>query len=207
MARLTQRFGLSRYEADEYYKKALEAYRKNQLEEALLNLGEAIKLLPRNPEYHAARGFFYLEDGVKDKALADFEEALRQHPYEMLAHYGRGIIAYNDRNWDEALAHFKDASYAAPNRPEVIYYMALTYHRQGENEKALPLMEQAVALFEAANDRRRTDANRWLRELQRLLERQAEQQREREPASRPLIRTQQRTLLPDVAEDEDDEED
>lgn len=206
MARLTQRFGLTRFEADEYYKKALEAYRKHQLEEALLNLGEAIRLLPRNAEYYAARGFFYLEDGVREKALADFEEALRLHPYEMLAHYGRGIIAYNDRNWDEALAHFKDASYVAPRRPEVVYYLALVYHRKGENEKALSLMEQAAALFEEANDRRRADANRWLRELQRLLDRQAEQLREREGTGPPLLRTQQRALLPDADEDEEDEE-
>src|SRR3990172_8937057 len=136
MARITARFGLTRYQADEYYAEALNVYKKGNLEEAILNLGYAIELLPGNSEYYAARGFMYLEDGVQDKALADFEAALKRHPYEMLAHYGRGIIAYKDKNWDEALAHFNDAYVADPNRAETLYYLALVYHRKGDQAAA-----------------------------------------------------------------------
>jgi tetratricopeptide (TPR) repeat protein len=203
MARLTQRFGLTRYEADEYYKKALEAYRKNQLEEALVNMNEAIALLPNNPEYYAARGFFYLEDGVKEKARTDFEQAIILYPYEMLAHYGRGIIAYGDKNWDEALAYFKDAHIANPNRPETLYYLALTYHRKGEHMQALPLMEQARANFEGADDKRKADAARWVRELERLAG-QKVQAETLEPAFKPLIRRGQMQLP--LGEEEEKEE-
>lgn len=188
MSRLTARFGLTRYEADEYYKKALEAYRKNLLEEALLNMNEAINLLPGNSEYYAARGFFYLEDGVTDKATQDFEQALRLYPYEMLAHYGRGIIAYKARNWKEALAHFKDAYIANPDRAEVVYYYALAQHRSEENEKALTLMEQAQTLFDAAGDKRKADAARWIRELQRLLNQQPQPVEPLEAAFKPMTR-------------------
>jgi tetratricopeptide (TPR) repeat protein len=205
MARLTQRLGLTRYEADEYYKKALDAYHKNQLEEALVNVTEAISLLPRNSEYYAARGFFYLEDGVRDKAYDDFEAALRLHPYEMLAHYGRGIMAYNDRNWDEALAHFKDALIANPKRPETLYYLALTHHRRDNQEQALQYMEQALAAFEEVNDRRRADARRWVRELSRILERQQEEKLA--AVRRPLAPARQQQLPLSVADDDEDEDD
>jgi len=170
MARITQRLGFTRYEADEYYKQALDAYNKRRFDDAILNMDKAIERLPTKSEYYAARGFFYLEDGVKDKALADFEQALKIYRYEMLAHYGRGVIAYNDRNWDEALAHFSDAYRADPKRPETLYYLGILYHRKGNNEAAAQLMGQAQAAFEAANDRRKTDAARWVKEFQKQLE-------------------------------------
>ncbi len=170
MARLTARFGLTRYEADEHYKMALDAYKKRNLEEALLNLERAIELLPGNSEYYAARGFMYLEDGVKDKALADFEEAVKRHPYEVLAHYGRGVIAYQNKNWDEALAHFNDAYVGDPKRPETLYYLGLVHHRKDDNATALGWMQQAQEGFKSSNDKRRADAGRWVRELQKLVD-------------------------------------
>ena len=169
MARLAQRLGLTRYEADEFYKQALEAYEKKDLEAALLAMSEAIALLPTNSEYYAARGFFYLEDGVKPKAREDFDQALEIYPYESLAHYGRGMLTYQEKNWEEAVAHFTEAYRANPERPETLYYLALAHHHNGENEKAQPLMEQARAKFEADNDRRRTDAAKWTRELDKLI--------------------------------------
>lgn len=170
MARLVQRLGLTRYEADEYYKQALQAYDKRQLGEAILKMDEAIKLLPNHAEYYAARGFFYLEDGVRDKAQADFETALKLYPYEMLAHYGRGMIAYQSKNWDEALAHFTDAYRSNPERPETLYYLALCYHRKGANVLALTTMQQAQTRFEKTNDKRKGDAGRWVRTFQKLVE-------------------------------------
>jgi tetratricopeptide (TPR) repeat protein len=173
MARLTQRLGFSRYEADEEYKLALDAYAKRKFDDAILHMDKAIERLPTKSEYFAARGFFYLEDGVKQKAQADFEKALKIYRYEMLAHYGRGVIAYDDKNWDEALAHFTDAYRADSKRPETLYYLALVYHRKGNNDGARQLMEQALAGFEAANDRRKADATRWLKEFQKQLDSKA----------------------------------
>lgn len=178
MPRLIERLGLTRYEADEYYKLALQAYEKHQLEEAILKMEEAIKILSTEPEYYAARGLFYLEDGIKDKALADFEQALKLNPYEMLAHYGCGMIAYKDGNYDEAEAHFRDAFIADQKRPETLYYLALVYHRKRDNQRALAVMQQAVALL-GEKDKRRADANRWVREFQRLIEQQERYEKER----------------------------
>ncbi len=170
MARFTNRFGVSRFEADEYYRLALEAYRKKSntsLDAAVNYVSDAIDVYPR-PEYYAARGLFYLDDGLTDKAQADFEQALKLFPMEMLAHYGRGVIAYDDKNWDEAIAHFADAYRADPKRPETVYYLALAYHRKGENQIARQVMEVAYNLFPEA-DKRRNDANRWMRELDKIL--------------------------------------
>jgi tetratricopeptide (TPR) repeat protein len=191
MARFTQRLGLTRFDADENYKAALEAYRKRQLDEAIIKMGDAIELLPTRAEYYAARGFFYLEDGENKKAQEDFQKALKIYPLEMLANYGRGVIAFNDKNWDEALAHFKDAFKSDPKRAETLYYLALTYHRKIDNPQALAYMEQAAAAFEKTGDKRKGDAQKWLREFQRLLDQQAKQ------GQTPQIAREQLPLLGD----------
>ena len=170
MAKITQRLGLPRYEADEYYKRALAAFDKGDYDQAVDNLNKAIDVLPTRSEYYAARGYIFLNDGLQDKAEADFAAALKLHEFEMLAHYGRGVLAYKDRNWEDAETAFSRALAVDPERAETLYYLALVFHRQRKNQQALPLMQKALELFEAAGDKRRTDARQWAREFENQIE-------------------------------------
>ena len=174
MARIDQHLGFTRYEADAYYKQALEAFRKGDFDAAIDNMKNAIAALPKKPEYYAARGLMYLEDGVTESALDDFDHALRLFPHEMLAHYGKGIVAFKDRNWDEALQHFTAAYYADQQRPETLYYLALTYYHKRDFASAANLMKLANDRFEATNDRRKADSQKWLRELAKMADKTAE---------------------------------
>ncbi len=173
MPRIDQRLGFTRYEADEYYKQALDAYRKGDFDNAVDAMNNAIAALPRKAEYYAARGLMYLDDAVTQKALDDFDKALKLFPHELLAHYGRGVLAYRDQNWDEALEHFTAAYYADTERPETLYYLALTYYRKRDFASAANLMKLAHDRFEALNDRRKADAAKWLRELGKLADKTA----------------------------------
>ncbi|RMF77677.1 MAG: tetratricopeptide repeat protein [Chloroflexi bacterium] len=186
MARLTQRLGFTRYQADEYYKMALDFYRRGRFDDAVDHITYAIEELPRS-EYFATRGLIYMEDGLPEKAQPDFEEALRLYPVEMLAHYGLGMLAYRAKKWDEAITHFTQAYHADPQRPETLYYLALAYHRNGNNPVALQLMEVAHGIFENADDRRRIDANKWIRELKKLLDDAPAPQPELPPQQQPLL--------------------
>jgi len=170
MARLVQRLGLTRYDADEHYKLALQAYKKSDLEEAYAQIRQAIELLPSLAEYHAAQGFFYLEDGLKDEAREAFDQALTLNPFEMLANYGKGIIAYQDKNWEEASAYFLDALAAQPTRPETQYYLAMVNHRQGGNSQAVKWMTEAKKGFAKADDKRERNCDRWIREFEKLVD-------------------------------------
>ena len=174
MPRIDQHLGFTRYEADAYYKQALEAYKKGDFDSAIDNMSNAITALPRKAEYYAARGFMYLEDGVTQKALEDFDQALKIFPHEMLAHYGRGIVAFKDEEWDEALKHFTAAYYADQQRAETLYYLALTYFHKREYASAANLMKLAADRMEATNDKRKGDAQKWLRELAKLSGKTAE---------------------------------
>ena len=169
MTKLTQRLGLPRYEADEHYKLALTAFDQGDYDQAIDHISKALALLPNQPEYLAARGYIYLQDGVRAKADEDFGRALQVHEFEMLALYGRGVIAYKDKNWEDAETAFSRALAVDPERPETLYYLALVMHRQRKNDVALKLMQRALERFEAKNDKHRNEARQWLREFEKQL--------------------------------------
>lgn len=170
MAKLTQRLGLPRYEADEYYKQALALIPKGQYDQAIDRMDKAIEILPTHAEYFATRGFIYLQDGVEEKAREDFDRALKLYRFEMLAHYGLGVLAYRSRKYEEAVHHFNSAVAAQPERGESLYYLALAYHRMRNNPAARQWMQKAVAAFDKAGDKRKADAARWVKEFEKLLE-------------------------------------
>lgn len=194
MPRFDQRLGFTRAEADEYYRRALEAYRKGQFDVAIDALNDAIDLLPGRSEYYAARGLIYLADSVDDKAAADFDTALKHFAYEMLGHYGKGILAYKARQWEDAARHFTQAHYIDPQRPETLYYLALTYFHAGDRVRSANYMAQAHQGFEAANDRRKADSARWIKELEKSLARKPE-------VSTPALPQQQPLSLPDTPQE------
>jgi tetratricopeptide (TPR) repeat protein len=169
MPSFNQRLGAGRYTADEYYRRALEAYRKNDFDGAVEAMNDALEALPNKSEYYAARGLMHLDDGELEKARADFEESLRRFKYEMLANYGLGVLEFKASHWDTALQHFLSAHYADQKRPETLYYIALSYQRKGDLVNATNYMVRANEGFEAANDRRKADSGRWLREFSKNL--------------------------------------
>ncbi len=178
MPRLDQRLGLTRYEADEAYKRALDSYKGGDFDTAIDSITAAIDALPNHAEYYAARGFFNLEDGEDEKARDDFNAAIKRYKYEMLAHYGLGMLAYKQAakstdaaDWDEALKHFSTAARIDSQRAETLYYLALVYYHRRDYPNAVQYMLSAQTAFEAAGDRRKSSADKWVREFTRMVER------------------------------------
>ncbi|MCK6577588.1 MAG: tetratricopeptide repeat protein [Anaerolineae bacterium] len=170
---LNQRLGFTRFEADEYYKRALEYYRKREFDNAVDSMTKAIAAFPNQPEYYAARGLMHFDDANFDEARADFEHALKLFKVELLAHYGLGMLAFREEQWDAALEHFRIAYNVNPQRPETLYYLSLTYYHRRDFASAANLMKLAHDQFEANDDKRRGEAARWLRELSKIAEKTA----------------------------------
>ena len=169
MTAFARRFGPARYQADERYRAALSAFRRRDLVSAKAEVAAAIDLLPTHAEYHAALGFFCLEDKDMTPAKDAFQRALELRPYEMLANYGQGMLAYRDKAWKAAAASFHKALAAQPDRAETQYYLAMVNHRLGQNAEALTWMQSARALFVKAEDQRADHCQAWLREFERLV--------------------------------------
>ena len=129
----------------------------------------SIELLPKHAEYHAALGYFLLDDKDLVAAKDAFECALALHPYEMLANYGQGVIAYRDKDWKSAAGYLTNALAAQPERAETRYYLAMINHRLGRNSEASQWMKSAAEIFVTADDRRERYCHAWIREFERLL--------------------------------------
>ncbi len=165
MPDFNQRFGLNRYAADESYHRALAAIARRDYDRAIAALNDAIAELPRNAEYIAARGLIHLEEAEYEEAEADFEAALRLNKFEMLANYGLGLIALKRQEYPSAVKYFQAAYYIDQNRPETLYALGVVSYQQGDVVNATQFMGKANALFEKANDKRKSESGRWLREL------------------------------------------
>ena len=169
MSKLTQRLGLSRFEADEHYAAALRAFRGRDLAAAIKAMEAAISLLPRHAEYHAVLGFFLLENKRGEAAAQAFDQALDLDPYDMLANYGKGMSAYRAKDWQGAETCFARAHAARPARPETLYYLAMVQHRLGSNAEALRWMEAARGAFAQAEDKRARHCLAWMSEFEKLI--------------------------------------
>ena len=140
-----QRFGVSRFEADEAYRQALEAMNRRAYDQAFDWFNRAIEALPTGSEYHAGRGWIHLEEAEYAQAQADFEEALRLFPHEMLAHFGLGVIAFRkDKDYARAVSHFLSAYYVQPERAETLFWLAMSYYQQGDLVCIQPCQVQVV---------------------------------------------------------------
>ena len=166
---LARRLGLSRYKADDHYRRAIAATLDNDRDSAIRCIDAALDLLPSHAEYHAARGWILREFGDSSGANAAFERALELNPLDMLSNYAGGMRAYRAKDWDRAEAAFINCLAAQPDRPETLTYLALIRHRRHDNAKALEWMRAAQAGFAKADDKREADCRAWIREFDMLL--------------------------------------
>src|SRR3954467_5590991 len=90
--------------ASTYYNRAIAYRQKNDLDNALSDYSDAIKINPKHARAFNNRGTIYKEKGDLDRAIADFSEAIRLDPKFAAAFFNRGN-AYDDRGDDaKALA-------------------------------------------------------------------------------------------------------
>jgi Tfp pilus assembly protein PilF len=161
---VARRFGLTRSDSQAYYERGLESFAAEDFENAILDLNEAILHDGRRAELYTARGMIYKTSGQRDKAEADFQQALKLNRRQWMASYGLGVLAFDRAEWGTALDWFTKSLTVAPGHPEAWYHRAVTYHNMGEDGKALADMQTALRWFKDS-DKRRNDANKWIKDL------------------------------------------
>lgn len=127
---------------------------KNNVDNAITDLDEAIRLNPNNSAAFSSRGFAWLEKKDFDKALNDFDEAIRLDPTNELAflHRGRRWLILN--NYDNAIRDFTEAIRLNPEKSKA-------YNHRGRAWAALGDFDRAIKDFEAAL--RLDPSDRWAR--------------------------------------------
>jgi tetratricopeptide (TPR) repeat protein len=85
------------------------------LDQALADCNEAIKLRPGAAQMLDSRGLVRLRQGQFDPAISDFNEALRLQPSDAWSLYGRGLAESRKGMKAESDADIAAAAVIAPN--------------------------------------------------------------------------------------------
>ena len=85
-----------------------------ELDKALADLNEAIRLDPKDAGLFAGRAEIYWQLGEREKALADYQEAIRLDPKNVWGYLGLASLYRDSGDLDKALAAFNEAVRVAP---------------------------------------------------------------------------------------------
>ncbi|MEK6949431.1 MAG: tetratricopeptide repeat protein [Nanoarchaeota archaeon] len=97
---------------------------KGNLDKAIEDYNEAIRLDPNFVEAYNNRGNARARKDNLDEAIDDYNEAVRLNPNYALAYYNRGIALYRKGNRNRAIDDYNEAIWLDPN-------FALAYNNRG----------------------------------------------------------------------------
>lgn len=151
MSFLKKLFGKELSTAEEYFSRAMEAYKSNKLEESVRDLEKAIELDPANQVYRNNLATFYGNLGNWKKAEAVWEELMNLSPdAQQIANYAAtlsnmGYLAYQKGDFPEMIRLHERALSIDPNQPLALKDLGIYYQDNNRQyEKAISYLEQAV---------------------------------------------------------------
>ncbi len=132
--------------AEEAELKGESAQKNGDLDSAIANFSEAIRLDPKLVTAYNARGLAYRGKGNYDKAIADFSDAIRLDPKSATAYSGRAGAYHAKRNYDKAIADFSEAVRLDPKSATAYSGRADAYAYKGDPDKAIRDSLEAIRL-------------------------------------------------------------
>jgi tetratricopeptide (TPR) repeat protein len=141
------------------------------LERALADCTNAIRLAPRSAEAYNNRGFMWTEKEDFEKAIADFDLAISIDPNHAPAFDNRGLAFGATGDYENALKDHKTAIQIDPNNGHYYNNRGNLYSALGDYEKALADFSAAVRLdpHESVAYNNRGNARYFLKEYEKAL--------------------------------------
>lgn len=127
-----------------YFNRAL-AYRQNgELDRAIADFGEVIRLDP-NANAYVFRGDAYRSEGEFDRAIAEFDQAIRLDAKNATAYNDRGLSYRQKGDYDRAIADYNTAIRLAPVA-QSYNNRGRAYAERGDYDRAIHDLTQAIRL-------------------------------------------------------------
>jgi tetratricopeptide (TPR) repeat protein len=111
-------------DADAYYKRGTAWLDKGELDEAIADFTQAIRLDPESPEPYSERGVAWYLKGEYDKATADCSEAIRLNPKDEMAYGNRGLTWCCKGEYGKATADYNEVIRLDPNNADAYNNLA-----------------------------------------------------------------------------------
>jgi tetratricopeptide (TPR) repeat protein len=119
---------------------------KGQLDEAIAEYREAIRLTKDNPEAHYNLGNALRTKGQLDEAIAEYREAIRLKKDYARAHNNLGNALYDKGRLDEAIAELREAIRLNKDFPEAHYNLGIALREKGRLDEAVAEYREAIRL-------------------------------------------------------------
>ena len=133
--------------AEAYNHRGIAYNEKGEIDRAIEDYTESIKLKPDWDHVYFNRGNAYHKKNDYDHAIADFTEAIDLNSDFAGAYNHRGVVYLDKGDYDYAIADFTTAIDLNPDFVAEVYYnRGLAYHKKGEIDKALKDYTKAIDL-------------------------------------------------------------
>jgi len=134
---------------------------KKELDNALGDYNEAIRLDPKQAQVYSNRGNVWSAKKEHDKALADYNEAIRLDPKYALAYIGRGNVWSAKKDHDKALADYNEAIRLDSKYANAYQHRGTARDDKKEYDKALANYDEAIRLAPQDPDAYFNRGNVW----------------------------------------------
>ncbi|KAB7727512.1 tetratricopeptide repeat protein [Rudanella paleaurantiibacter] len=134
-----------------YYNRALLKIAQNDLEGALKDYSDAIRLVPdtarlASSDLYLNRGQLFATQSQVQPAITDFTKAIELNPKNALALYNRGNLYFNQKNLPGALADFQKSVEADPAFGKAFYGLGLAQLLNNQRDAACLSLKQSKQL-------------------------------------------------------------
>jgi Flp pilus assembly protein TadD len=130
--------------------------RKGQMDEAIRQYQEAIRLNPAYADAHYNLGVALEKKGQMDEAINQYQETIRLKPDHALAHNNLGVTLGKKGQPDEAIRQLQEAIRLKPDYADAHYNLGIVLGRKGQLDEAIRQYQEALRLkpdhAEAHND-------------------------------------------------------
>ena len=117
---------------------------KGDLERAITDYNEAIRLDPKYADAYYNRAIAYKAKGDLDRAIADYNEAIRLNPNDALAYNNRGIAYRAKGELDRAIADYDEAIRLDPRDALAYNNRGIAYQAKGDFGRAIADYDEAI---------------------------------------------------------------
>ena len=138
-----------RAKASVYVKRGIAYRHKGELDLAIADFTQALRLNPAHANAYISRGIAYDKKGDHDLAIADYTKVLeldpdKLDPDNMFAYHNRGIAYINKNDHDKAIEDFNKILGRDPANAEIHLFCGFAYSLKGDHDKAIEDFTKAL---------------------------------------------------------------
>ena len=123
-----------------------EFYDKGDLNRAIAEWRETVRLAPTNAKAHHLLGLALGDHGARDEAIDMLQESLRLDPHNAMAHVHLARTLEANGDTQEAVAAYRKALQLVPTSSYIHDRLGHIFAAQGEHQAAADEWQQAIAL-------------------------------------------------------------